>query len=179
MCNSKLNLYHCNLDRIISKVIAEKSYNLMKSKGDKYWLGDGIYLWDNLSNAKYWKKDKERKCGNDIYSICELSVNLDYLLDFTDSDIRKYFEKIFEQVYLSNPAIRKAPLGIKINFLLNEYPERLSAYHVIKGYGIYNRVNTKLYKFRDISCPHLSPEPKAIYNVIDDRAILKVEKKVG
>ena len=51
--------YHCNDLERTKKFVENKE--LIMTQEDGYWLGKGMYFWDNLSNAHYWKKEKERK----------------------------------------------------------------------------------------------------------------------
>ena len=61
MCKPNVNVYHTN-DRLKIENFLETS-ELIISK-DTNWLGSGMYFWDNLSNAKYWKNEKLRKREN-------------------------------------------------------------------------------------------------------------------
>ena len=58
MCKSNVDVYHAN-DRLKVENFL-KTNELIISK-DTNWLGSGMYFWDNLSNAKYWKNEKLRK----------------------------------------------------------------------------------------------------------------------
>ena len=60
MCKPNVNVYHAN-DRLKVENFLETN-ELIISK-DTNWLGKGMYFWDNLSNARYWKNEKLRKKG--------------------------------------------------------------------------------------------------------------------
>lgn len=69
-----IKVYHCNDKQRCEKFLKEDNY-LIWSEEDGIWLGSGMYFWDNLSNAKYWKGEKNEK------HIIELPFQL-YLLIF-------------------------------------------------------------------------------------------------
>lgn len=178
-----LKLYHCNFSVNIAKAISSKDYLILKARDDRYWIGNGVYFWDNLSNAKYWKQDKERKMSlknsNNIkFSICVGMVCLDKLFDLSDSDVRKKLEDYFENYYKTNPRLINKGFGEKINFLLKEKPEIIDKFYVIKAHGNYPRESTKLYHFHRNKVG-LTPKVKTIYNVINTKAILKLDEEVS
>ena len=43
---------------------------------DTTWLGTGMYFWDNLSNAKYWKNEKIRKNEGSEETIKIIKANI-------------------------------------------------------------------------------------------------------
>lgn len=179
MYGQTLKLYHCNTRENICNAVLTKDYSALKSNNDRFWVGNGIYFWDNLSNAKYWKREKERKNNSDIeFCIGSGMVKLDNLFDLTDSDIRKDLEKVFESYYEVNPKLEERDFGEKMNFYMNEEPTIKDKYDVIKVHGNYPRQNTKLYRYDQFKVG-LTPQVKTIYNVINDSAILEFKEEVG
>ena len=57
-------VYHCN-DIERCDIFLEKKDYMIESKEDGIWLGEGMYFWDNYSNANYWLHEKERKDTQD------------------------------------------------------------------------------------------------------------------
>ena len=49
--------YHTNYDFKCNHFIKTKTPIISE---DTYWLGDGMYFWDNLSNAKFWVNKKKK-----------------------------------------------------------------------------------------------------------------------
>ena len=50
--------YHAN-DKEKCQKFVENSICIFSE--DTYWLGYGMYFWDTMSNAVYWKTEKFRK----------------------------------------------------------------------------------------------------------------------
>lgn len=70
---------------------------LPPSLEDGDWAGKGIYFWDNLGNAQYWLKEKNRKNQKQKYNIVRtyLSVPANEVLDLTEpTEIRSFEESI-------------------------------------------------------------------------------------
>ena len=57
--------YHVNDEERCKKFIENKDYIIISD--DTFWLGNGMYFWDNNSNANYWLKEKQRKDSKKIY----------------------------------------------------------------------------------------------------------------
>ena len=51
---SNLVLYHCNDEKRCSRFVNSDKYMIV-SHEDGSWLGQGMYFWDNLGNAKNCK----------------------------------------------------------------------------------------------------------------------------
>ena len=48
--------YHKTRSLRASNIYSTKTFPL--STGGKMWLGDGVYFWDTLENAKWWNQDR-------------------------------------------------------------------------------------------------------------------------
>lgn len=177
-----LKLYHCNTKINIELAISNNNYLILKSTNDKYWIGDGVYFWDNLSNAKYWKSEKERKNSSNPekfeFSIVSAIVKLDKLLDLTDSDILRALEEVFDQFYKINSQFKKLYFGEKINFYLKEYPNIKNKYEVIKANGNYPKLKTNLFPYNPKRVG-ITSNVRTIYNVINLNAIVDLEEEVS
>lgn len=64
---------------------------------DDDWLGEGVYFWDNLNNAKWWNKNKGtlRHC---IFE-CELTCKANRYLNLDDENEMGKFD-IFSKQYI-------------------------------------------------------------------------------
>lgn len=177
-----LKLYHCNTKINIELAISDNNYLILKSTNDRYWIGDGIYFWDNLSNAKYWKSEKERKNSDNLkkieFSIASAIVKLDKLLDLTDSDVLRALEEVFNQFYIINPTFKKLYFGEKINFYFEEYPDIQNKYEVIKANGNYPKLITNLFPYNPKKLG-ITSNVRTIYNVINLNAIVELKEEVS
>ena len=141
---------------------------MIESKEDGIWLGEGMYFWDNYSNANYWLHEKERKDTQDKqFSIIKGNAIISKILDLTDFDICNTFEKIW-RLYANKVGIDiNIPLGKKINFLFDNVTFVRDAYDVIKIHGKYNRTpENDLYRY-NIHSTQTEPtlNVKTIYSV--------------
>lgn len=70
MDGQALILYHCNKQEECLKFLNKQDY-LISSQEDGIWLGKGMYFWDNISNARFWKREKlkPKKCGYSSFSL--------------------------------------------------------------------------------------------------------------
>lgn len=176
-----MHLFHCNeTDKIQLVLEDENKIDILKAHKDKYWIGTGIYFWDNLGNANYWKNDKIRKNTNIKYSIVRVNVCLDNKLDFTDPDIRSKFNSILESLS-GYDSLQKLGFGEQIDYFFENYGNfgNFALYEVIVADGYYMNERERLYKyhFRKKYIPRLTEKNKRVYNVIKNKAILKVIKE--
>lgn len=176
--NSVMSLYHCNENSIVDEVLVNnEKIDLLKSRKDKYWLGTGIYFWDNLGNAKYWKENKEQKNKDKIYSILKVCVCLDSALNLTDPDVGRQFERVINLIieYMPCVNIKKIGFGEKIDFISENFPKYMKDYEVIIADGYYaNSVNKIFPTQKNKYFPRLTEKNKRIYNVIKQNAIVSI-----
>lgn len=107
-------LYHCNDKTRCQKFLDNKKF-MIESKEDGIWLGNGMYFWDNLSNAKFWYRKKQQK--HDELLIVQSNVYTDFLLDLTDLDVCNKMEQLWNKVYKENEIKipkDKITLGVKL-----------------------------------------------------------------
>lgn len=171
-------LYHCNDKTRCQKFLDNKKF-MIESKEDGIWLGNGMYFWDNLSNAKFWYKKKQQK--HDELLIVQSNVYTDFLLDLTDLDVCNKMEQLWNKVYKENEIKipkDKITLGVKLNYLYDYYDMFKDVYQVIKVIGKYKKTpQNSFYKY-DLDSRRAEPTTaiKCIYNVKNVDAIATREK---
>lgn len=171
-------LYHCNDKTRCQKFLDNKKF-MIESKEDDIWLGNGMYFWDNLSNAKFWYRKKQQK--HDELLIVQSNVYTDFLLDLTDLDVCNKMEQLWNKVYKENEIKipkDKITLGVKLNYLYDYYDMFKDVYQVIKVIGKYKKTpQNSFYKY-DLDSRRAEPTTaiKCIYNVKNVDAIATREK---
>lgn len=171
-------LYHCNDKTRCQKFLDNKKF-MIESKEDGIWLGNGMYFWDNLSNAKFWYRKKQQK--HDELLIVQSNVYTDFLLDLTDLDVCNKMEQLWNKVYKENEIKipkDKITLGVKLNYLYDYYDMFKDVYQVIKVIGKYKKTpQNNFYKY-DLDSRRAEPTTaiKCIYNVKNVDAIATREK---
>lgn len=127
MCRPNIDVYHANDELKIENFL--KTNELIISK-DTNWLGSGMYFWDNLSNAKYWKNEKLRKKETTNIKIIKGKIFLEKLLDLTDEETVRYIDNIWNIISNSSKIqkmkIEKAELGRKLDVIFDFYKACLS-----------------------------------------------------
>jgi len=177
MCKPNIDVYHTN-DRLKIKNFLETN-ELIISK-DINWLGKGMYFWDNLSNAKYWKNEKLRKKETTDIKIIKGKIFLEKMLDLTDEETVRYINDIWNFISkfseIQKIKIEKAELGRKLDVIFDFYKAHLSKefdYNVIKCLGSYKRNlmgNLDLF-----SESNLTLSNKIIYSIKESICIGKFE----
>ena len=171
-------LYHCNDKTRCQKFLDNKKF-MIESKEDGIWLGNGMYFWDNLSNAKFWYRKKQQK--HDELLIVQSNVYTDFLLDLIDLDVCNKMEQLWNKVYKENEIKipkDKITLGVKLNYLYDYYDMFKDVYQVIKVIGKYKKTpQNSFYKY-DLDSRRAEPTTaiKCIYNVKNVDAIATREK---
>ncbi|WP_448860687.1 hypothetical protein [Clostridium sp.] len=180
---SNLVLYHCNDEKRCSRFVNSDKYMIV-SHEDGSWLGQGMYFWDNLGNAKYWMGEKRRKEPSQKYEIVKARVSMEQLLDLTDIEVCEALQKLWDECEqkMNLPKGEKAELGLKLNTLCRNIEMFNNAYHVYKVFGKYNRTPKIRFITYDLTSDKVEPilSIKTIYNVKKHEAILEkaiVEEK--
>lgn len=124
--------YHTN-DEHRCEMFVEKGVPI--NHADVFYFGRGMYFWDNLSNAKYWVKQKIRK--NKDQTICKwwivrVNINVSSVLDLTDEIVLESVNNLWKTYCQKKNCNPKEPLGKKIDILF-DYFGVLSVYTVVKG----------------------------------------------
>lgn len=130
--------YHVNDKERCMKFVNNDKY-LITSE-DKYWLGFGMYFWDNYSNVEYWHRRK-KKHNPDLTYIkvrANIYINEELLLDLSDEIVVERLEFLWKLYCEKNKENRDQPLGIKIDKLFNFFDDMLKRIKIIRGIGNYN-----------------------------------------
>ncbi len=180
MIRQNLILYHCNDFFRCHRFVHTEDYMIV-SKEDGNWLGTGMYFWDNLANAEYWMRKKNRKEPYKNYSIVAAEIYLDQLLDLTDINVCNKIGRLWEEYQKKNVIndAKEYGLGYKLNILFQSIPFFRDNFYVAKVYGKYN--NTPKNKLWTYNVRGNRAEPtasvKCIYCVRNQAAIGEKEMK--
>lgn len=173
-----LILYHCNKQEECLKFLNKQDY-LISSQEDGIWLGKGMYFWDNISNARFWKREKIKRESNSQLSIVCIKANGDRILDLTDLEVCNKIADIW--IKLSEKGkikFENEPLGKKLNVLYEIFPDFIKMYPMIKIYGMYSKTpKNNLFSY-DIRTQKAEPTliSKCIYSIKDSKCILEKEQ---
>lgn len=160
--------FHTNNKKKIKNFI-EKGIPIISE--DITWLGRGMYFWDNISNAKYWKNEKIRKgevLEKDI-DIIKANIIIDDILDLTDKETCEAFNYLWNGIsYKKRCKIKDNELGKKIELIFEMYSYLKESIKVIKCFGNYKN---NIDKFDFLNGSRLTLNSKTIYCVIDYNCI--------
>lgn len=171
--------YHVNDKERCLQFINEEDCLIISH--DKYWLGCGMYFWDNKNNAKYWLKEKKRKDPDKTYIVVLVNILNDEesVLDLSNREVENEMNELWKVYCEKKGENFKQPLGIKIDKLFNFFDE-LDKIKVIKGIGDYNIKNKKTHKFvyndSNNSRPQIKTDLRVIYCVRKVDAIINRKK---
>lgn len=162
-------LYHCNDKKRSLKFLSSDTYMII-SEEDGKWLGQGMYFWDNLGNAQYWKAEKQKKSPAEEFIIIKACVSMEKVLDLTDTEICEMLAKVWDawkdKVKITD-CNEEVPLGKKLNIFYKQFPGFKDTYQVFKIYGKYNKTpRNSLFQY-NLSSSTAEPTlaVKCIYNV--------------
>lgn len=136
--------YHSNDKERCLKFLNDKNYLITSI--DTYWLGFGMYFWDNSNNAEYWFGEKSRKNPKKDYAIVKANIFTDEekLLDLADPETEKMLKFLWnEYCKKKKDEKREQPLGIKIDKLFKFFDILKDNIKVVKGIGEYDPMNKK------------------------------------
>ena len=162
---------------------------LPPSLEDGDWAGRGIYFWDNLGNAQYWLKEKNRKNQKQKYNIVRtyLSVPANEVLDLTEpTEIRSFEESIstMQRMKLLDKKIGTKHKGAIINAywkVLNSFGNA-TLFSVVKVIGYYPKINNSIYfKENDTQKniqPYVTIKGKVIYAIRDLQVLSDNYRKI-
>lgn len=94
--------YHKNRKERASKICGFKNFPI--SRGKRMWLGDGIYFWDTIDNAKWWNSkvypdgvilSAQLKCSSKHYVDLDIPANMKSMVGFAES-LKCEIEKVGE-----------------------------------------------------------------------------------
>lgn len=170
-------LYHCNDEKRCQQFVNDE-IDLIEFNNDKYWLGKGMYFWDNRGNAKYWMKEKKKKDKrNNNFSIIQAKVSLDTILDLTDKEISNqiiFLWELYKKSINLNEKEFCGKLGVILDIMFSEI-EIMKQYQSIKVFGLYSHENNTLFFNKHLKGPKVSNAGKLVYLVKDKSIILEKE----
>lgn len=167
-------LYHCNDEKRCLQFLDSDTYMILSNE-DGRWLGQGMYFWDNLGNAKYWKNEKRRKKSGENYLIVKARVSLENVLDLTDTEVCERVNSVWLK-YKNTLGVDSEPeLGKKLNILYRSIFGFGDCYKVIKVLGRYRNTPSNAFIKYDPGSGTTEPvlSAKVIYNVKKKEAILE------
>lgn len=174
---SKIILYHSDEKNKCKKFVDEENSLIVSGNSkDDIWLGKGMYFWDNIGNANWWKRKQHSRHQSKQYSIVAANAVLNNLLDLTDFEVYMKMEELWQQICKQCNLDSNMPLGEKLNFLF-ETLDFGEEYDLIKVYGKYNYTPNKgFFKFDYQS---MNSEPtigiKCIYSIRNANCIVEKE----
>lgn len=181
---NQLTLYHCN-DKERCNQFLKHEMDLIESKEDGIWLGNGMYFWENLANAKYWRDQKEKKSRRLQYLIIKCLVCIDCCLDLTNQDVIDEVYEIWKEAcqYVFGCSFS---LNHEFGFILNRlFSDEFgcdfsSKYDIVKVLGQYGKEhpmfeNNKEKNKNNLSKIRPTSAVKVIYSVKRKSCILSRE----
>lgn len=119
-------LYHVDSKENNEHFIA--GHKIPESMEDGDWGGKGLYFWDNIENAKYWKKTHWKENAYKASIVKTLfKIKDDDLLDLTEPNNVKIFEKSLQSINIRAQQSREMDIKNKSDYILKG---------VSKGYAI-------------------------------------------
>jgi len=103
--NLTIGFHGCDLSVRDDLVLYPDKVKKSQEKFD--WLGNGFYVWENnYTRALNWAEDKQKRGSINTPSVVGVVYQLDYCLDFTDSEFIEllpvYFELMKSDLSLAN-----------------------------------------------------------------------------
>ncbi len=172
-------VYHCGRkEEVLS--FSKDEILIIPSIEDDIWLGNGMYFWDNESNAKYWYRNRTRKYPNDEFLIVKAILKLDKVLDLTSQDHINLCKKVM--ALLINKGIDQfddSQLGKNINVLFTETDLFRNDFYTVKITGLYDWKDDNFITSNNTSKRNRpTTNAKTIYCVKKEEAIYLNNKEV-
>lgn len=165
-------VYHANTKENVKKFI-KGSLIISHHPNDDYWLGKGMYFWDNKDNALFWnKRRQDNKCTAIAKS--QLMFHDSDMIDLLDRStllkLKEQAQKICNILNLEFKQYKNKP-GAILN-LVSNYLEMSDkeTFKLVRGAGYYNRQPTYSLVVNDdgTNRSHLTGKVKLIYCVRDN-----------
>ena len=99
MYSSRPNLYlgFHGCDESVRNNLVNNPDIVKKSQEAFDWLGNGFYVWENNhERALTWAQDKHARGKIDVPSVVGVIYQLDYCLDFTDSEYTRLLSNYYD-----------------------------------------------------------------------------------
>ncbi|MBZ0323606.1 hypothetical protein [Enterococcus casseliflavus] len=157
----KVRCFHCGDEDSVNKFCENDEFlPISNHPYDNHWAGPGMYLWDNLANARWWKSTR-RDTSKRIISKCILEIDEDDLLDMTNSDLVEAMDGLVHIMMQSEQVPTSNEVGIKIAYIANYFDSK-----AIKLFGYYPSQEENAFIGEvNKSKAHVSMAPKVIYCV--------------
>lgn len=99
-------------DESVRNKLVNNPDKIKKSQETFDWLGNGFYIWENnYSRALKWAQDKEKRGSLSIPAVVGVVYQLDYCLDFTDSEfidiLAEYYELLKADLQIAGKELPK------------------------------------------------------------------------
>ena len=145
--NLAIGFHGCD-QSVAEKVIAGEE-NLLASKNDYDWLGNGIYFWENNEERAFeWAHEMSKRKNSAIKNPAVIGaiIDLGYCFDLTDSlylqELKKSYDFALESSRLSGiPLPENKPLGGSTELLLR----KLDCYVIEMMHKINREANKRAY----------------------------------
>ncbi|EEI93038.1 hypothetical protein HMPREF0765_1336 [Sphingobacterium spiritivorum ATCC 33300] len=108
--NLMLGFHGC--DELVRNQLVTTPDIVKKSQETYDWLGHGFYVWENNYKRAYkWALDKKLRGTLETPSVVGVIYQLDYCLDFTDSEfidiLSSYYELMKDDLYVAGKDLPK------------------------------------------------------------------------
>ncbi len=141
--NLTLGFHGC--DESVRNQLVIKPDFVKKSQETFDWLGHGFYIWENnYERALQWAIDKKNRGTLNTPSVVGIVYQLDYCLDFTDSEfiniIAQYYELMKDDLSLAGlqlPKNQNLPKDTYQDLVLRELDCAVIEY-------LHNKINEKI-----------------------------------
>lgn len=99
-------------DESVRTELVTNPNRIKKSRETYDWLGNGFYIWENnYARALKWAEDKQKRGTLKVPSVVGVIYQLDYCLDFTDSEfieiLASYHELLKQDLQIANKQLPK------------------------------------------------------------------------
>ena len=174
-------------DKVWNNKLFLNRKTLLMARDERIWLGAGMYFWDNISNARYWKRQKSKKNKYEAFSIigASLRCNLNDLLDLTDKNVVQELQEYVNQckkIYHKQTGreidLDSMKSGEIVNFAYecSKLFDNGRSFQCVKGNGLYHSKSGDFISEQDYNKGvHLTSRSKTIYAVRDNRFIFNCQ----
>ncbi|WP_099299692.1 hypothetical protein [Pediococcus pentosaceus] len=165
-------VYHANTEENVEKFIGG-SLIISQHPNDDYWLGEGMYFWDNKDNAVFWNK-RRRDSEHTAIAKSQLAYHDSDIIDMVDTSaifkLRKQIQKICNILGLKFSQYKHKP-GASLDLLARYLKmNNRETFKLVRGAAHYDRQPTYSITVDDdnIGRSHLTGKVKLMYCVRDD-----------
>lgn len=134
--------FHANDKERCEKFLSNYEYLIISEDTD--FLGNGMYFWEYLERAQWWKD-----CHPEKEVIVSAEIITDNLLDLKSRDVCKRIQHLYEKVdnsikrrYLKNYPNMDFQTGVKLNILFESCGFYMNSFTVIRGSRKYDTDET-------------------------------------